>query len=156
MGHVAAIRVGDPALRLVHADHVVRESPRGPAPLDLRGIEQLERDVLGGEAVGVVGHRDRGIGGPQIEPAGDGDDPLVGLRLDDRPGCEGPLGEPDVVGPVVGEADDPAVIGGCAVGVPELEPLEPQDTQPKSGRRPICRGRPECPEADDDHVEVVA
>ncbi len=52
------------------AGHVVVDVPLRPAMADLGGVEQLERDVLGGEAVGVVGLRDGRIGRPQVEAAG--------------------------------------------------------------------------------------
>jgi hypothetical protein len=64
MGDVPAIRVGDAALCLPHAGDVVGQPPDRPAPGDLGGVEQLERDALGREAAGVIGPRDRRIGRP--------------------------------------------------------------------------------------------
>ena len=81
---------------------------------------------------GSAGHRSR--------PPVDRDDPLAGLRLDLRPGLVGALGQADVVGAVVRQADDPAVVGGGAVGVAELEALQAEDRAP--GRsRPSTHGR---------------
>ena len=61
MGGVAAVWVGQPALRLVHPDDAVVDVPLRPATTDLAGVEDLERNALGGQAVGVVGHRDAGV-----------------------------------------------------------------------------------------------
>ena len=128
MGGVASVRVGEAALGLVHPGDVVIQLPLWPAPADLGGVEELERDALGREAVGVVGHRDRGVARPEVQAAGDRHDPLVRLGLHDAPRLVGAPGETDVVGAVVGEADDPAVIGGGAADVAELELLKAQDT----------------------------
>ena len=155
MRRIAAERVGEAALRLPQPEDVVREAPLRPAPRDLRGVEPLERHGLGGQAVGVVGHRDGRVGRPQVQTAGDGDDPFAGLALDLGPRLVGALGETDVVGPVVGEPDDPAVIGRGAVGMIDLEPLEAQDAIAERAAEPVRRGRADRPEPDDDRVPVA-
>ena len=119
-----------------------------------RGVEELERHVFGGQALGVVGHGDRRVGRPQVQAAGDGHDPLAGLGLDGRPGLVGALGQADVVGPVVGEPDDPAVVGRRAVGMAELEPLEAEDAGARARRGPVGGAGSERAEADDDEVPV--
>ena len=149
-------RVGEAALRLAQPDDVVVELPLRPAPHDLGGVEQLERDALGGQAVGVVGQRDGRVGRPQVQAAGDRHDPLAGLGLDLGPGLVGALGEPDVVGPVIGEPDDPAVVGRRAVDVTELELLEPEDAVAERPAEPVGRPRADRPEPDDDRVPVAA
>ena len=156
MGGVAPVRVGQPALGLPHRPDVVVEPPLRPAPPDLGAVERLVGDALGGQAVGVVGHRDGRVGRPQVEAAGDGHDRVAaGLALDLGPGLVGALGEAHVVGTVVAQADDPAVVGRRAVGVAELEALEAEDAGVRPGRGPVGRGRAEGPESDDDDVPVA-
>ena len=111
MGRVAADRVGQAGMRPGRARRVLVQPPLRPAPHDLGGVELLERDALGGHAVGVVGQRDRGVARrdrsrPPVTVTIRSPDP----RLDLGPGRVGPPREPDVVGPVVREADDPAVV----------------------------------------------
>ena len=107
----------------------------GPAEEDLllEGRAVDPEVLIGGQALGVVGHRDGRVGRPQVQTAGDRHDPFTGLALDLRPRLIGALGEPDVVGPVIGESDDPAVIGRGAVDVIELEPLEARQTPSHGG-----------------------
>ena len=153
---VALERVGEAALRLEHRGRALVEPPLRPAAHHLVGVEQLERDVLRRQALGVVGLGDRGVRRPQVQAAGDRHDPLAGLGLDLRPGLVGALGEPDVVGAVVREPDDPAVVGRRAVGMTELELLEPEDAGAGVGRGPVGGAGAERAEADDDQVPLAA
>ena len=76
-------------------------------------------------------------------------------RLDLRPRLVGALGQPDVVGPVVGEADDPAVVGRGAVDVAELELLEAEDAVAERAAQPVGGARPDPAQPDDDGVPVA-
>ena len=134
----------------------VVDVPLRPAVADLGCIEEIERDVLGGEAVGVVRLGDGWIRRPQVEPAGRRHDPLARLGLDLRPRLVGALGEADVVGPVVGQPDDPGVVGRRAVEVVHLEALETEDAGAERPAQPVGRARPDRAEADDDGVPVAA
>ena len=67
------------------------------------------------------------FGRPQVEAACGGHDPFARLGLDLGPGRVCALGQADVVGAVVREPDDPAVVGRRAVGVVEREPFEAED-----------------------------
>ena len=79
---------------------------------------------------------------------------VAGLGLDLRPRRVGPLREPDVVGPVVGQADDPAVVLGRAVVVAELELLEAEDAVTQPAAQPVRGPRSDPAEPDDDRVPL--
>ena len=118
VGGVALERVGQAALRLPHRGDVVGEPPLRPAAHGSR----RRRGARTGRPrrPGCRCSRPCGMAGS----AGHRSSPpvvvtirLAGLGLDLRPGLVGALGEADVVGPVIGQPDDPAVVGGGAVGV---------------------------------------
>ena len=156
VGGIPLERVGQPALSLPEGGDVRFEPPLRPAAHDLRGVQELERDALRGQALDVVRLRDGRIGRPQVEPAGDGDDPLAGCRFDLPPAVVGTPGEPDVVRAMVGEPDDPAVVGRRAIGVVELELLETEHPISERPAQPVGRGRADRPESDDDGIPVAA
>ncbi len=153
---VAAIRVRQAAPLLPQRGDVVAEAPLGPAAHDLRGVQSVERHALRGQAIHVVGGGDRRVRRPQVQPPGDGDDLRARLGLDLRPAVVRSPGEPDVVGSVVGEADDPAVVSRGAVGVPEFELLQAQDARAGTPCRPIGGRAAERAQPDHDDVPVAA
>ena len=137
VGGVAAVRVGDSGVRLVQPVMLVAEPPLRPAPADLGAGEVLERDVLGRHRVHVVVERDRSVARADVEAAGPGHDPGLALRLDLGPCRERPPREPDVVGSVVGQPDDPAVVLAGAVRVAELELLEAEHSVAQPAAQPV-------------------
>ena len=153
---VALERVGQAALRLEHGRRAIVEPPLRPAAHDLIGIEELIRDAFRGQAVRVVGLRDGRIGRPQVQAAGDRHDPLAGLGLHRGPGLVRALRQADVVGPVIREPDDPAVVGRRAVHMSELEALQAQDTGAGVGGSPIGGTGPEGAEAHHDEVPFAS
>ena len=68
VGGVGPVRVGEPAVGLEQPVVPVVEPPLRPAPDDLRTVELLERDPLGGQARDVVGERDRASRGATSRP----------------------------------------------------------------------------------------
>ncbi len=136
------------------------EPPRGPAAHDLRPVERLERHALGGHRPRVLADVDRdarrGHPRPDVQAAGPEHHLQPALALDLGPRLVGARGQPHVVAPVVGAADDPAHVLGRAVEVADLVPLEAQDAGPGPARRPVGGRRPERPEADDHDVPVAA
>ena len=66
---------------------------------------------------------------------------LARLGLDLRPGLVGAPGEAHVVGPVVGQPDDPAVVGRRPVDVVDLEALETEHARAERPAQPVGRRR---------------
>ena len=111
-------------------------------------VEVLVRDALGvhrGRVVAPAGSRRRAARRRgRRSPSRSSRRP----RLDLGPRRVGAPREPDVVGPVVGEADDPAVVLAGAVEVAQLELLESQDPVAKplgSASRPRPSRSPPSP-----------
>jgi len=156
VGGVAAIRVGEARLRLEQAVMLVAQLPLRPSAHDLSPVELLVRDALRVHRRGVVAQRDRRVARSDVEAAGDRDDRLAGFLLDLRPGVVRAAGEADVVGPVVGQPDDPAVILRSAVDVAQLELLEPQDPVTQPPAQPVDGAGADPAQADDDRVPFGA
>ncbi len=81
---------------------------------------------------------------------------ITGFGLDVGPRLVGALRQADVVGPVIREADDPAVVGGCAVGVAEFEPLQAEHAGAWTRGSPVRRTGTEGAEADHDEVPLAS
>ena len=156
MRPVPADRIRQPAFRLEQPCRGVVDLPLRPAAPDLVGVEQVERDAFGRETAGVVVDRVEGVARPQVEATGHGHDPLPGLRLDLRPAGIGAPRKPDVVGPIVRVADDPAVILRGPVRVPQLELFQAEDAVAKPRAQPVGRSRADPAEPDDDRVPVAS
>ena len=155
VGGVAPVRVGDAGVRLEQAVVLVAEPPLRPAAHDLGGVEVLERDALGRHARDVVGQRDRRVARRDVEAAGLRDDLDAGLGLDLGPGRVGALGQADVVGPVVRQADDPAVVLARAAVVAELELLEPEDPVAEPSAQPVRGPAADPTQPDDDGIPLA-
>ena len=78
------------------------------------------------------------------------------LRLELGPRRVGPLGQSNVLGSVVGQADDPAVVLAGAVGVAELELLEPEDAVAEPPAQPVGGPAADPAQPDHDGVPVAA
>src|SRR5205085_12621793 len=112
--------------------------------------------VLRRHRVHVVVERDRGDLRADVEAPRHGDDPGRALRLDLGPALVRAAGETDVLGPVVGQADDPAVVLAGAVAMTERELLEAEHAVTEPAAQPVGGPGADRPEAHDDRVPVVA
>ncbi len=153
---VGPIGIGQAALGLEHRGRIVGQPPLGPATHRLSRVEDLEGDPFGRQALGIVRHRDRGPGRPQVEATRPGHDLDARLRLHLVPGREGSLRQPDVVGPVVRQPDDPGVVLAGPVGVTELELLEAQDIASQPPAEPVRGAAADPAQANHGHRVVAA
>src|SRR5213075_298171 len=156
VSRVASIRIGDTGIGLEQAVVLVTEPPLRPAPADLASIQMLEGDPLGRHRPAVVVELDRSHARSDVEAARLRDDPRPTFGLDLRPARVGPPGKTDVVGSVIGVADDPAVVLARAVPVAEGELLQPEDPIAEPSAQPIGGPRADRTEPDDDRVPVIA
>jgi threonine/homoserine/homoserine lactone efflux protein len=154
VGGIGDRRVHEARVGLEEAVVRVGQAPLRPAASDLRPVEALVRDLLLVHGGGVVGEGDRRFARGHVEAAGHGDDALAGRLLDLGPGRVGALREPNVVGPVVGEPQDPRMVLRGAAVVAELELLEAQDTVPEPGREPVRRRAADAAQPHDDRVPL--
>jgi hypothetical protein len=140
----------DAARLLPEPDGARPEVELGPADGDVPGLQKLEPDIAGAQALGVI--RDRGLGlrRPQIETPGRDDQPGPGLLLQLGPGLVCPPRQGHVGRRVIGEPDDAGVVLGRPALVSELELFEAEDLASRPARQPVRGRAAEGPEADDD------
>src|SRR5690606_32249842 len=109
----------------------------------------------GVEAGGVVLRRDGAVLGKEVEAAHAVDELVPRSFFHRRPAVVGTLREADVVGAMLGVADDARVILRAAAVVHQLELLDPQHLAAQPARQPEEGARTDAAETENDGFVVV-
>ncbi len=124
VGGVAFCGRRDSTFRLIHTGNIIANVKLGKTFADFRRFPNFIRNVAGGEAFCVVGHRNGWILRPEIESACFHNQLFTRIFLHRLPGRIGLLREAHVTGCVIRQTDDAGMVLRFAADVSELELLQ--------------------------------